>query len=117
MTPYTVPDNLRPLFERAYAWLAAGGDAINGEKLKFDMRDWNCGSRACIGGFLEATGCPLNVSTLRESHPLNTLFCPATNGNEDYDIGCGTIGRDAAWGARCVRKLLDEGVIDWTGTR
>ena len=48
---------------------------------------------------------------------LNDLFFPLQEVEEVTDNIYEDVAGDTKWAARCVRKVLDEGVIDWVGTR
>lgn len=105
-------------------WLEAGAphrDGVDG----FDMSCWvkveaACGTTCCIAGaaatFFTATTYPgfsagqkvLDLS----SGKAQTLFCPHIDRHvESLDA------ITPAWAARCIRKLIATGEVDWEGTR
>ena len=117
----------RKYLELAYQWLKAGGEEPN-----FNLSDWrveaDCGTVCCIGGFIDQLVCkeegtkpPLYPRKFLDQHKdwerLNDLFFPLQEVEEVTDNIYEDVAGDTKWAARCVRKVLDEGVIDWVGTR
>ena len=102
-------------------WLEAGAPERHGIT-KFDMGEWNfttsCGTTCCIGGAAEIFfGLPTNApwEVLDEALGLdeettNDLFFP-------YEVGDRWSAITPAWAARCIRKLIETGEVDWVGTQ
>ena len=104
-------------------WLEAGAphkDGIDG----FNMEDWHkedeCGTTCCIAGaaiqFFETDSdpnTPLQTAARLiglDSRDASELFYAT-----DVDDPLENIS--AAWAARCIRKLIATGEVDWEGTR
>lgn len=122
-------------------WLEAGAphkDGISG----FDMSSWSdpndkwrcCGTACCIGGaadqwFVKGAHDAYSVPDIMlierlaeqgnskaakalglDGEKAVDLFFPERNGIYMHTI-------DAPWAARCIRKLIATGEVDWEGTR
>lgn len=104
-------------------WLEAGAprrDGVDG----FDMRAWrdpfaSCGTTCCIAGaavefFGNGGRDDIAYTAARllglEELPWMRLFIPAFRKARIGDI-------TPAWAARCIRKLIATGEVDWEGTR
>jgi hypothetical protein len=94
------------------------------EQPQFDMQRWaerniECGTTACIGGFADIMWRP---GPFQDTHDVlditydiaQELFFPSYN---DASVSCWDVSKDRAWAARCVRKLMATGKVDWVGTR
>lgn len=104
---YLTEDQQR-IWQRLLVWLDAGGD----EQCRFDYKNWNCGTSACIGGWLEALfgRIAYQLEVLAEKVGLlpeeaEVLFF---HGFQDYDRGPTTV-----MAASCVRHMLATGEVNW----
>lgn len=137
----------RARLARIAVWLENGGMFANGGLALFDMGVWRRNGDivdgtftiACIGGYAS-----LLMEHDHVTRPWWRKIIDKFRGTVDYkfmgdwlglDSTCArhlfcAIGRnaagapivllrdiDAAWAARCIRKLIDTGVVDWAGTR
>lgn len=117
-------------------WLEAGAphrDGVDG----FDMSGWinreaACGTTCCIAGAaVEFFQCGLldhgdtyysagkRLLGLNGANAWN-LFSPTSSAASTWDIQKARAflsGITPAWAARCIRKLIATGAVDWEGTR
>ena len=118
--------NLAPehvaLFRRLVAWLDAGGD----EQCKFNYSIWECGTAACVGGWLdiqlfgpEYKGDNLNsrieeVVDILDMDPtkLSVLFLDGYLGWYENGVRFSRTAR-ADEAASCVRHFMRTGEVDW----
>lgn len=105
-------------------WLEAGAPSTNGVD-GFDMSDWkqkkDCGTVCCIAGTAnEWWNKGKEFATSHDAAQLlgltdeqrEHLFLPGSK-NECW----AGIEAPPAWAARCIRKFIATGDVDWQGTR
>lgn len=115
-------------------WLEAGAPERDGVA-GFDMRDFidrrSCGTYCCIAGAAVAmfepslflnnnpyTGDTLATEILDlDEDTADALFYALGASTDAMDWSPAVVADDAAWAARCVRKLIATGKVDWPGTR
>lgn len=112
-------------------WLEAGAPHKKGVA-KFDMSDYvvndSCGTVCCIAGaacqFFTKSRYKTHQSFVEENAPkildlsegeAEELFCAFDLQDEMGFVGLSKI--TPAWAARCIRKLIATGEVDWRGTR
>ena len=107
-------------------WLEAGAphkDGVDG----FDMRDWkrytDCGTMCCIAGtayqFFGGEGKSFFIQAANllelDYKTAERLFYALKGSPGEGVIDLATI--TPAWAARCIRKLIATGEVDWVGTQ
>jgi hypothetical protein len=120
-------------------WLEAGAperDGVSGFCMESFQQERSCGTVCCIAGAANSFWSPLkNQIDTRDlksdSYPLATRaaellgveFGPLPLQGLAWDLfmieGDDFLMRriTPAWAARCIRKLIATGEVDWTGTR
>lgn len=92
--------------------LGTGGEEAGMEYLK------TCGTRCCIAGAAVAFCSTAPARAIKHEEPSDEaaklLGLGMSAASELFFTT--TAHRDAAWAARCMRKLMLEGIVDWAGT-
>lgn len=104
-------------------WLEAGAkprDGIAGFSMAEYFAENECGTTCCIAGAALAffgDSCQPGMRSYRAAvllgldiHQADDLFFAA-------HAKVGLYAIDAPWAARCIRKLIETGKVDWRGTR
>lgn len=117
-------------------WLEAGApfrDGVDG----FDMDYWcdpiaECGTACCIGGAAQQFFAPetyddrfygdticnyVNWKASAETLGLSEATAQQLFYPEEFSEYVEYSAITPAWAARCIRKLIEKGEVDWEGTR
>jgi hypothetical protein len=110
-------------------WLEAGAPerkGVTGFDMEQFLSDRGCGTACCIAGAVVQFDRAIPYATANEAYceggdpedlALHLLGMDMETADElFYGRGVDLEDIDSAWAARCIRKLIETGRVDWLGT-